>query len=177
MLFFNNIVRNIYNPCPLPSPTSLVVKKGSNTSALIEETVKKVSDGATLVEKTNEAFKQVTDSSSKVGALVAEISSASKEQADGISQVTTAVSEMDSVVQQNAAGSEELSSQADELSSQVGIMLEIVEGEKSSGMVTTNHPRAKKLSTPRNKKIIAHNPKEVRPDQVIPFDDDEFENF
>ncbi len=147
-----------------------------DTSALIDETVKKVSDGATLVEKTNEAFKQVTDSSSKVGALVAEISSASKEQADGISQVTTAVSEMDSVVQQNAAGSEELSSQADELSSQVGIMLEIVEGEKSRGMVTTP-PRAKKLSNPRNKKMVAHNPKEVRPDQVIPFDDDEFENF
>ena len=107
---------------------------------------------------------------------MAEISSASKEQADGISQVTTAVSEMDSVVQQNAAGSEELSSQAGELSSQVGIMLEIVEGEKSRGMVTT-HPRAKKLGNPRNKKMVAHNPKEVRPDQVIPFDDDEFENF
>jgi len=87
-----------------------------DTSELIEGTVKKVSDGAALVEKTNEAFKQVTDSSAKVGSLVAEISSASKEQADGIGQVTTAVSEMDKVVQQNAAGSEELSSQANELS-------------------------------------------------------------
>ncbi len=147
-----------------------------NTAGLIERTVKKVSDGANLVEKTNEAFKQVTGSSSKVGALVAEISSASKEQADGISQVTTAVSEMDSVVQQNAAGSEELSSQADELSSQVGIMLELVEGEKGRGMVTANRPKAKRLSNPKNKKMVAHNPKEVRPDQVIPFDD-EFENF
>ncbi|MCP4646444.1 MAG: methyl-accepting chemotaxis protein, partial [bacterium] len=130
-----------------------------DTSALIEGTVKKVGDGATLVEKTNEAFKEVTDSSAKVGALVAEISSASKEQADGISQVTTAVSEMDTVVQQNAAGSEELSSQADELSSKVGIMLEIVEGEKSSGTVTTIHPKAKRLSSPRSKTMVAHDPK------------------
>ena len=151
-----------------------------NTAGLIEGTVKKVSDGAALVEKTNEAFKQVTDSSSKVGALVAEISSASKEQADGISQVTTAVSEMDSVVQQNAAGSEELSSQADELSAQVGIMLEIVEGEKSSRTITTNRPKAKRLISPRpkNKKMLSHDSKEVRPDQVIPFDDDDnFKDF
>ncbi len=149
-----------------------------DTSALIEGTVKKVNDGATLVEKTNEAFKQVTDSSSKVGALVAEISSASKEQAEGISQVTTAVSEMDSVVQQNAAGSEELSSQADELSSKVGIMLEIVEGEKSSGVVTINHPTATRQISPENRKMVAHDPKEIRPDQVIPFDDDDkFEDF
>jgi methyl-accepting chemotaxis protein len=103
-----------------------------DTSELIEGTVKKVNDGAGLVKKTNEAFQQVTESSAKVGSLVAEISSASMEQADGINQVTTAVSEMDTVVQQNAAGSEELSSQANELNSKVGIMLEIVDGEKSS---------------------------------------------
>jgi len=148
-----------------------------DTSELIEGTVKKVSDGAALVEKTNEAFKQVTDSSAKVGSLVAEISSASKEQADGIGQVTTAVSEMDKVVQQNAAGSEELSSQANELSNKVGIMLEIVEGEKSGRSETVGLPQASSSNT-GNKKMLAHDPKEVRPDQVIPFDDDDdFKDF
>ena len=148
-----------------------------DTSELIEGTVKKVNDGASLVEKTNEAFKQVTDSSAKVGSLVAEISSASKEQADGIGQVTTAVSEMDKVVQQNAAGSEELSSQASELSNKVGIMLEIVEGEKSGRSETAALPQAGSGSR-GNKKMLSHNPQEVRPDQVIPFDDDEnFEDF
>ncbi len=146
-----------------------------DTSELIEGTVKKVSDGAELVEKTNEAFQQVTESSTKVGALVAEISLASKEQADGINQVTTAVSEMDKVVQQNAAGSEELSSQANELSNKVGIMMEIVEGEKSGH---TDVPRIGQ----RAKSLPAGSPaasrKEIRPDQVIPFDDDdEFKDF
>ncbi len=109
---------------------------------------------------------------------MAEISSASKEQADGISQVTIAVSEMDTVVQQNAAGSEELSSQADELRSKVGIMLEIVEGEKSNRTVTTIQPKAKRLSSLKSNKMVAHDSKEVRPDQVIPFDEDEkFEDF
>ncbi len=148
-----------------------------DTSELIEGTVKKVTDGAALVDKTNEAFKQVTDSSAKVGSLVAEISSASKEQADGIGQVTTAVSEMDKVVQQNAAGSEELSSQANELSNKVGIMLEIVEGEKSGRSETDMLPQSSSRSA-GNKKMLPHDSKEVRPEQVIPFDDDDdFKDF
>ena len=153
-----------------------------DTSALIEGTVKKVNDGAILVGKTNEAFKQVTESSAKVGSLVEEISSASKEQSDGIKQVTIAVSEMDTVVQQNAAGAEELSSQADELSNKVGIMLEIVEGEKSGRtegkMITqgmrTLHPENKKIKQIAGK---LKGSKEIQSDQVIPFDDDEFNNF
>ena len=44
-----------------------------NTAGLIEGTVKKVKDGAGVVTRTNEAFSQVSGSSSKVGELVAEI--------------------------------------------------------------------------------------------------------
>lgn len=153
-----------------------------DTSELIEGTVKRVNEGASLVEKTNEAFKQVTESSAKVGSLVEEISSASKEQAEGISQVTTAVSEMDTVVQQNAAGSEELSSQADELSSKVGIMLEIVEGEQSGRAGAGRNTRSTMLYSNGSKQPkITAKPKgnqAVRPDQLIPFDEDEsFDNF
>ncbi len=154
-----------------------------DTSELIEGTVKKVNEGATLVEKTNEAFKEVTNSSAKVGSLVAEISSASKEQADGIAQVTTAVSEMDQVVQQNAAGSEELSGQANELSSKVGIMLEIVEGEKGNGtsMQSLTHNSAGYSESKKMTQLAAvpEGKKEIRPDQVIPFDEDEesFKDF
>ncbi|MCP3875377.1 MAG: chemotaxis protein [Desulfobacteraceae bacterium] len=148
-----------------------------DTSELIEGTVKKVNDGAALVEKTNEAFKQVTDSSAKVGSLVEEISSASKEQADGISQVTTAVSEMDKVVQQNAAGSEELSSQANELSNKVGVMIEIMEGDKSGSSETIASSQLNSSNT-GGRKMLPHDTKEVQANQVIPFDDDEeFENF
>jgi len=152
-----------------------------DTSELIEATVKKVNDGANLVERANEAFKQVTQSSAEVGSLVAEISSASKEQAEGIAQVTKAVSEMDSVVQQNAAGSEELSSQAEELSNKVGIMLEIVEGEKSDQANVQKTTQSMKILYSEGKKqtrLVARpkGAKEVRPDQVIPFDDD-FESF
>jgi len=111
-----------------------------NTSGLIEGTVKKVKDGGDLVRKTNEAFSEVSASSTKVGELVAEIASASSEQAQGISQLNTAVADMDKVIQQNAANaeesaaaSEELSAQADQMRVHVQALLEVVGGNAAKG--------------------------------------------
>jgi len=89
-----------------------------NTSGLIEGTVKKVNAGSELVAKTNEAFKEVAESASKVGELVGEIAAASNEQAQGIEQVNTAMGEMDKVTQQNAANAEESASASEEMTAQ-----------------------------------------------------------
>jgi methyl-accepting chemotaxis protein len=89
-----------------------------NTATLIEETVKRVTQGTGLVEKTNEAFGKVAESASKVGQLVSEISAASQEQAQGIDQVNTAVTGMDKITQQNAANAEESASAAEQMSAQ-----------------------------------------------------------
>ncbi|MFA6412430.1 MAG: methyl-accepting chemotaxis protein [Syntrophales bacterium] len=89
-----------------------------NTSVLIESTVIKIKDGSNLVSKTNEAFLEVAESSSKVGELVGEISAASNEQAQGIDQITKAVSEMDKVTQETAAHAEESASASEEMSAQ-----------------------------------------------------------
>ena len=97
-----------------------------NTAALIDGTVKKVMDGTELVAKTNDAFKQVNESSSRVGELVGEIAAASNEQAQGIEQVNIAVTEMDKLTQQNAANAEESASASQELSAQANQLKEIV---------------------------------------------------
>ncbi len=159
-----------------------------NTAALIEGTVKKVSDGSELVSTTNEAFKQVAESSAKVGDIVSEIAEASKEQSSGIEQVNIAITEMDKVVQQNAANaeesasaSEEMSAQAEQLKDYVGELVMLVTGKKNEGSNASHHKIKTVSAKPRKKalgknKMLAHSTKEVRPDQVIPFDDD-FENF
>ncbi len=97
-----------------------------DTSALIEESVKQIRDGAELVDVTNKAFDEVAVQADKVTHLIGEIAEASNEQAQGIEQVNTAVTEMDRVVQQNAAtaeesasASEEMNAQADQMKSQV----------------------------------------------------------
>jgi len=99
-----------------------------NTAALIEGTVKKISDGTSLVKTTNDAFREVADSAAKVGELVGEIAAASAEQAQGIEQVNIAVTEMDKVTQQNAATAEESASASEKLNAQAEEMEAFVHG-------------------------------------------------
>jgi len=81
-----------------------------NTSNLIENIAKKIKKGENLVGVTNEAFKEITESSTKVVRLIGEIARASQEQSNGIDQINRAVANMNSLTQQNAAGAEELAS-------------------------------------------------------------------
>jgi len=155
-----------------------------NTSELIEGTVKKVENGSQLVSTTNEAFVQVAKSAGKVGELVAEISEASREQSDGIDQVNTAISEMDRVVQQNAANaeesasaSEEMNAQAEQLRDYVGDLMMLVTGKRELKAKQIRHAPARSLAAPSRhpKKLspVRHEARqEVRPDQVIPFDEE-----
>ena len=147
-----------------------------NTAGLIEGTVKKVKGGSDLVQKTNEAFTEVAESTAKVGTLVSEIAVGSNEQAQGIAEVNTAMGEMDQVVQAAASGTEELSAQSEELNGSVGVLLEITEGESGAGKRKTavHHAQSKKhaaLPAPAKKDKAAN------PEQVIPLDDKDFDDF
>jgi methyl-accepting chemotaxis protein len=163
-----------------------------NTAELIEGTVKKVNDGSKLVSTTNTAFGQVADSSAKVGDLIAEISAASKEQSSGIDQVNIAITEMDKVVQQNAANaeesasaSEEMNAQAEQLRDYVQELVLLVTGKHNREDTAVQYKSVKKAArgthkqVSGNRKMLAGKTGEVRPDQVIPFDDDDnnFKNF
>jgi methyl-accepting chemotaxis protein len=85
---------------------------------LIRESVQKVVDGATLVNRSGQALQDIVSSVKRVTDINAEIAAASQEQSLGIDQVNRAVSQMDHVVQSNAAQTEELSSTAQLLASQ-----------------------------------------------------------
>ncbi|MBI9087592.1 MAG: methyl-accepting chemotaxis protein [Desulfobacterium sp.] len=150
-----------------------------STAVLIDGTVKKVEQGSSLVETTNTAFSEVSEKSARVGALVAEISAASSEQAQGIEQVNIAVTEMDKVTQQNAATAEESASASEELNAQADQMQSLVEAlvQLVGGGDARTAPRSIKPATPMKltapRKMIARGHREVRPEQVIPMDDDD----
>jgi methyl-accepting chemotaxis protein len=165
-----------------------------NTSGLIEGTVKKINDGSELVTKTNDAFKEVTASTARVGDLVGEIAAASSEQAHGIDQVNTAVADMDKVTQQNAASAEESASAAQQMNAQSEQMRHMV--SKLVGLIYNtsqpeNAPNAPQTQTAvkpasmaelkRPRKQIPQqgtgDPVGVNPEMVIPLDDDDFKDF
>ena len=166
-----------------------------NTAELIEGTVKKVNDGSELVERANETFSKVAKSASKVGELVGEIAAASNEQAQGIEQVNTAVAEMDKVVQTNAANSEETASASEEMNGQAEEMkgfvrsLSVLVGESANGKGNGQDvavmkskaepqrlPAAVKMKAGIGKMTVIQK-KEVKPNQVIPLDDADFQDF
>ncbi|MBI4828858.1 MAG: MCP four helix bundle domain-containing protein [Nitrospinae bacterium] len=109
-----------------------------DTSALIEESVKRVGEGNEMAQASGEALNRIVESVKKVTDLVGEISVASHEQAQGVDQINTAVTQMDKVTQQNAsnaeesaAASEELSAQAEKLNEVVADLTRIVEGNEA----------------------------------------------
>ncbi|MBI9083971.1 MAG: hypothetical protein JEZ11_10270 [Desulfobacterales bacterium] len=161
-----------------------------NTAELIAGTVKKVTDGTTLVTQTNEAFTSVVQIATKVGDLVSEIAAASNEQAKGISQINTAVTEMEKVTQQNAAGaeesasaSEEMNAHAEQMKTMVRELLAFIKGTGNiAGAQSVVKVAASDLNTPhkRSTQIRAqavHGRSETDSAKLIPFDEDDFKDF
>ena len=131
-----------------------------NTQALVEDTVKRIGQGAELVDQTRTGFNAVSESAGKVAGLVSEISAASQEQAQGIDQVNQAMTQMDQVTQQVAANAEESASASEELNAQAVQVKEIVDnlvnlvggaGSKTGGGARTAAPRPAKKAPKRNR--------------------------
>lgn len=94
---------------------------------LIEDTLRKVSRGSELVNKSGETLQGIVSSAKRVTDMVREIAAASDEQSTGINQVNTAITQIDHVTQSNSAQTEELSSTAQSLATQSQHLIALVQ--------------------------------------------------
>ncbi|OKY76739.1 MAG: hypothetical protein BM485_01320 [Desulfobulbaceae bacterium DB1] len=176
-----------------------------NTATLIESTVEKVKRGEIIAGSSNETFNEVATASRKIGELINEISIASREQAQGVDQINKTISEMESVTQNNAASAEQSAAASEELKAQAFHMQEIVlalqgilEG-KSDGKAEAagKNKGGAPPKTMKKKAAAAAAPGQARlphpesslrgtgkaakqkrsPEEVIPLDDDNFQEF
>jgi len=159
-----------------------------NTAEMIEGTVAKTQEGSGLAEETSEAFVRVVEASSKVGELVGEISAASNEQSQGLEQINTAVTEMDKVTQQNAATAEESASTSEEMSAQAEQM-KVMVGELLAMVGENSTPSKRRDAALKRNSFAVKKPaakaapapvkelKRPEPEEVIPFDEDDFSDF
>jgi len=178
-----------------------------NTASLIEGTVKRIKAGSELAEKNNNEFSQVAGMVTKCTDLVAEIAAASSEQSQGIEHLNQAVSEMDKVVQRSAAEAEETASVAEEMHAQASQMkgyiadlIALVDSKRLTDAAKRKE-RGKagftidvqQASSPagadrgalvpsreaRRKGLTAHKKqgKEISPQQVIPFGEEDLREF
>ncbi len=85
---------------------------------LIQDSVRKVDEGANLVSQSGATLEQIVAAVKRVTDIVAEISAASNEQSAGIEQVNKAVMQLDELTQQNAALVEEASAASQSMADQ-----------------------------------------------------------
>ncbi|MFO6420634.1 methyl-accepting chemotaxis protein [Hylemonella sp. W303a] len=93
---------------------------------LITESVGRVDQGTTLVDKAGQTMTEIVASIRRVTDIMGEISAASSEQSAGVSQVGEAVTQMDQATQQNAALVEEMAAAASSLKSQARELVQTV---------------------------------------------------
>ena len=118
---------------------------------LIQDSVRKVSDGSALVTQSGHTLEQIVSSVKKVSDIVAEIAAASREQSSGIDQVGRAVMQMDELTQQNAALVEEATAASQSLADQSRELNQLMErfnigGAQASG--ATRRPSQQEASSP-----------------------------
>jgi len=169
-----------------------------NTQDLISNSTTRIKEATSTFDQVNEAMDKNAQIARKVTDLAGEIAAASQEQAHGISQINIAVTEMDKVTQQTAANAEESASASEELNAQaeqmkvyVADLMSVVGGGGNSidSHAMPSGLRKKGGKASGSSKMLAVKPKTmnmkalsgrkgtvVRPDQVIPFEDD-FKDF
>ena len=126
---------------------------------LIEDSVKRVENGAKLVNESGDTLNDIVTQVKKVTNIVSEISGASQEQSEGISLVNSAITNLDETTQQNAVLVEQASAASQSTTTQTDNLIELIRFFKFNSpthslqesakahKVTTLKPSAKTLST------------------------------
>ncbi len=168
-----------------------------NTAALIEQSQQNADNGVVAATDVKNILTKIGEEVTKVSSLAKEISVASKEQAEGVNQINIAISEVDKVTQENASisdqsasASEELSGQARELNELVAMLADVVgakqevgRGPGQGGSRPSHHSGVSRLALPTSSqghtsaKQTTPKRSSTRAAEVIPFDDDDFEDF
>ncbi|HEX2958848.1 MAG TPA: methyl-accepting chemotaxis protein [Chitinispirillaceae bacterium] len=162
-----------------------------NTADMITESVKNADDGVKIAVEVSQSFETIATSAKKVNDLIAEIAAASQEQSSGIEQINTAVSQMDKVTQQNAANSEESASAAEELSSQAEELKNMISqfalshssmsvstSKKMASTHTIAHAQVKEKNSFKTiGKKSSGKTTYIKPEDIIPLDDDALKEF
>jgi len=129
-------------------------KAAKEIKDLIQDSVRKVTDGSLLVTQSGQTLEQIVLSVKKVSDIVAEIAEASREQSAGIEQVNKAVMQMDEMTQQNAALVEQATAASQSMADQardLTAMMEKYQVSESSSAPKVARPEATHSTQPERR--------------------------
>jgi len=159
----------------------------TETSEIIEQSLKQIENGLDVAKKTNEAFGNIDERIKKTSDLISEISISTKEQSEGMNQIAQAMGNIDQVTQQNAATSEEAAAASEELNAQAVSMQDMVATIAAMvGIIAA--PQSDTRQSSRSNKTPKHiayaqakktAPKKVskNSNDVFPLDDEDLKEF
>ncbi len=98
----------------------------NNTNVLIENTVKAIEEGNSLVDEVAHMMQGVSEAAALVSKLNNGISEGSAEAADSIAQINIGVDQISNVVQTNSATAEQSAAASEELSGQATMLKELI---------------------------------------------------
>ncbi|MFO1066682.1 MAG: methyl-accepting chemotaxis protein [Pirellulales bacterium] len=140
--------------------------------SLIQDSVSKVDNGTSLVNKSGATLTEIVQSVQSVAGLVDEISAASTEQLSGLEQVNSAISQMDHVTQSNAAKTDSMSMTSTELSHKAESLQVLVDRFQLDNRTKTGTPlnAGRGMSTSSATKKAAARPtsSDRRPAPIVP---------
>ncbi|WP_143320331.1 methyl-accepting chemotaxis protein [Clostridium sp. HBUAS56010] len=102
-------------------------KAAQQTSELIEQSVRSVTEGKRLTEETGEVFRQIALQSGQVEQTIKEVEASSLDQVRSMEQINQGLSKVSAVIQSNVSMAEENSSAGEELKSQAEMLQKEVE--------------------------------------------------
>ena len=122
---------------------------------LIDDSVERVEQGASLVDQAGVTMQEVVQSIRRVTDIMGEISAATQEQSAGISQVGSSVAGMDQATQQNAALVEQVAAAASSLNHQAQDLVQAVAvfdlGGQTASAGTISHAPRRSPSPPSSR--------------------------
>lgn len=92
------------------------------TSALIENSAQKVSEGMKLAEETTKSLSVIIEKVKSINELVSDVKEASNAQSVSIGQITQGIEQVSTVIQTNSATAEESAAASEELSAQADML-------------------------------------------------------
>lgn len=109
-----------------------------DTTELIQNSLKHVSRGEEIAERTGAAFDNVEHATTSILDMIAQIAQASKEQADSVAQITVGVDQISAVIHTTSATSEESAATSEELNGQASLMKRLLNDFKLKGSASAS---------------------------------------